>query len=65
MSSVRKPANFADGTMKVRAFEQKEKVIKDNEERMNGGNMSLLQSWFPSMSAQIGSTAYKDRSHSR
>ena len=53
MSSVRKPANFADGTMKVRAFEQKEKVIKDNEERMNGENMSLLQSCFPSMSAQL------------
>ena len=51
--------------MKVCAFEQKDEVIKDNEERMNGGNMSLLQSWFPSMSARLGSTVYKDRSHSR
>ena len=63
MGSVRKPANLSDGSMKVRAFEQKEKVIKDNEERMNGGNMSLLQSWFPSMSAQLESTECAAREH--
>ena len=49
--------------MKVCAFEQKDEVIKVNVERMNGGNMSLLQSWFPSMSAQLESTECAAREH--